>query len=410
VAAPAGAAATVGLVSPEHVGPVPFAEAHPTLRGLGVDARGDVFVFDAASQEVFVFDRSNRLVHRFSVANSANGNGGAWHMAVGSSGDVFTLAYANGRVARYRAGGSLVGAWTVPNGGGPIAYDPRGSVLIQAGNDLLRYSPDGQLVANLGGAFRPSSVAVNSGGNRWLMIPQSPLVVEYDTSGSMTTWLQRGYRAVEPGSPRGDGQFGSGEPSAIAAARARGVWVGNDVSRSLTLFGSGGRVAAVCRIELVPDFLATGADGTLAASDGVHVVRFRQATRRRASCHPPIFTITRAQLIKRARPGRSALLRYQLSRGASVHIYILSITDTICPPPSPSPPGATPRPCEDWQEFGSGRVPGKAGINQIAVGRRVRGFHGPDGDRLPHGSYLIKLIADGPADAVSQTAFLRFTR
>ncbi len=125
-----------------------------------------------------------------------------------ASGDVFVADTGNGRIVHLDAGGRFVAAWSAAaEGVDPatqelvdLAVEPDGNLLLldAAGQQLLRFTPDGQFIASFGAEqtfYRPRGLGVDAAGQ----------IVVADTGGVRIVELSpAGQRQSQIGGPESD--------------------------------------------------------------------------------------------------------------------------------------------------------------------------------------------------------------
>lgn len=129
-------------------------------RALAFDASGTVFVMDTGNKRIQKFDPSGRLIGQLGGAGAAPGQlNEPIGIAVSPQGEVFVADRDNRRVQRLSADGQPILEWRVVGWQSGVrnepylALDAEGSLYATdpANHRLLKFSPDGELLAVAGG-------------------------------------------------------------------------------------------------------------------------------------------------------------------------------------------------------------------------------------------------------------------
>jgi uncharacterized membrane protein/DNA-binding beta-propeller fold protein YncE len=169
-----------GKVMPERtIDLKPLAPYGPN--GLGVDARGNLYLADTGRDRVLAFDPTGRLAS--TIGDSGRELGKLKQpMGVASApdGSLLVADWENGRVERWNAQLEPASAWQLPRPTQGLAVDPAGRVYVPDHDQRLvrAYNADGQLLFQLGGGDNspplpmdaPLQVAVSpDGATLWVL-------------------------------------------------------------------------------------------------------------------------------------------------------------------------------------------------------------------------------------------------
>jgi DNA-binding beta-propeller fold protein YncE/4-amino-4-deoxy-L-arabinose transferase-like glycosyltransferase len=144
---------TSGKVEPERtIDLKPLAPYGPN--GLGVDARGNLYLADTGRDRVLAFDRTGRLASTIGDSGQELGKlKQPMGVASAPDGSLFVADWENGRVERWNARLEAASAWQLPRPAQGLAVDPAGRVYVPDHDQRLvrAYDADGQLLFQFGG-------------------------------------------------------------------------------------------------------------------------------------------------------------------------------------------------------------------------------------------------------------------
>jgi sugar lactone lactonase YvrE len=164
-------------------------KAWPTLTlpvGVAVDGAGDIFVAGHRVQDHYIqkFDAAGKLLTEFGTTGKGDGqffvndnHAGLEQISTGPDGTVYVADPADYRVVEFDNNGVFVRNYVADPESTPrplvgVAVDGAGNVYAASGGPLIKWGPDGHIVAHLPLAKVDSPwvpfLTANSGGDLWL--------------------------------------------------------------------------------------------------------------------------------------------------------------------------------------------------------------------------------------------------
>jgi streptogramin lyase len=165
-------------------------KAWPTLNipvGVAVDGAGDVFVAGHRVQDHYVqkFDAAGKLLAEFGTTGKGDGqffvddnHPGLEQISTGPAGHVYVADPVDYRVVEFDNNGVFVRNYVADPESAPrplvgVAVDGAGNVYAASGGPVIKWGPDGRIVAHLPLAKVDSPwipfLAANSGGDLWVL-------------------------------------------------------------------------------------------------------------------------------------------------------------------------------------------------------------------------------------------------
>jgi uncharacterized protein (TIGR03663 family) len=184
-------------------------------RGITTDAKGNIYVADAANHRIVIFDSTGKLLR--TLGSKGNGPGQLNEpsgVAVDADGNIYVADTWNARIAKFGPDGKWIKAWGTGRddfGDGRRATDTKGDPQLNAANPLGFYGPRNVLVAG-------NLVYIADTGNK--------RIVETDRDGNFVA--QWGSSGSEPG------QFD--EPIGLGIDKQGRIYVGDTWNGRIQIF------------------------------------------------------------------------------------------------------------------------------------------------------------------------------
>jgi sugar lactone lactonase YvrE/type II secretory pathway pseudopilin PulG len=241
----------------------------PSLTGVLLNPMA-VYVVDHNLDRVQKFNSSGSYLSQF--GSQGGGNGQLWNpngMTVDSSGNIWVADATNARLEEFNSSGSYLSQFSSPGIGNgqtasmsDLAFDASGNIWVtDTGNNrvqklsssfswILTIPPSGCTgsgwpvcaASSTNGRFNnPNGIAVDSGGNVWVVDANNNRVQKFNSSGTFLLGIGSGYQSAGGSigaSGTGNGQFSS--PSELAIDGGGDVWVEDSSNNRVQEFNSSG--------------------------------------------------------------------------------------------------------------------------------------------------------------------------
>ena len=169
-------------------------------RGIGLDAKGTVYVADSANNRVQKYNRVGKHLLEWGKQGNSDGQiNNPYDVAVDAQGTVYVADFGNNRIQRFSSTGNFLGTWGVKGTGngefdGPagVAVDGQGNVYVaeMANHRLQKFTSTGQFLAKWGGPgngngqfSQPKGVACDRAGNVYVADSANNRVQKFDAGG-----------------------------------------------------------------------------------------------------------------------------------------------------------------------------------------------------------------------------------